>query len=101
MSRATYTRVYDAVLAIPEGSVASYGEVARRAGMEGRARLVGRALRELPEGSVVPWQRVLRASGHLAFPSGDERHRLQIELLRGEGVCIEGGRVDMRRYGIG
>ncbi|MGH8213359.1 MAG: MGMT family protein, partial [Rhodanobacteraceae bacterium] len=38
-----YRRIYAAVAAIPAGRVASYGEIAARAGLPGRARLAGRA----------------------------------------------------------
>jgi methylated-DNA-protein-cysteine methyltransferase related protein len=91
--------ILDVVLQIPEGKVASYGQVALAAGWPGRARLVGKALRDLPDNSHVPWQRVLRADGRVAFPSGDDRHELQVELLRTEGVELRNGRVDLRRFG--
>lgn len=92
-------RIYDTVSRIPEGRVASYGQVARETGLPRRARLVARALGRLPEGSFVPWQRVLRADGRIAFDTDDPRHELQAELLRAEGVTVVGGRVDLRRHG--
>lgn len=91
--------IYDTITRIPEGQVASYGQVASECGLPRRARLVARALAGLPEGSFVPWQRVVRADGHIAFAGEDPRHELQVELLRAEGVSVEEGRIDLRRYG--
>ena len=45
-----YQRIYAAIAAIPPGRVASYGQIAARAGLPGRARLVGAALRDTPDG---------------------------------------------------
>ena len=88
-------RIRGVVAAIPAGSVLAYGEVAARAGLPGRARLVGRVLAE--DAQDLPWHRVLRADGtptpHLATE--------QLARLRAEGVLAEGGRVPMRRYRAG
>jgi hypothetical protein len=42
---------------VAAGEVVGYGELARRAGLPGRARLVARVLREA-EGDALPWHRV-------------------------------------------
>jgi methylated-DNA-protein-cysteine methyltransferase-like protein len=94
---ARYQLIWDTVLDIPPGRVASYGQVARVAGLEQRARLVGKALRELPEGSAVPWFRVLNAAGKLSLTR--EGASLQRSLLEAEGVIFENGRVDLKRFG--
>lgn len=99
MSTAQMRDILDAVLCIPEGRVASYGRVAEMAGWPRRARLVGTALRTLTGGTHIPWHRVLRADGRIAFPTGDPRQELQTELLRQEGVTVQCGRVDMQRFG--
>ena len=54
---ALWVRIWETVELIPPGRVASYGQVAEEAGLPGRARLVGRVLSLLPEGSPVPWHR--------------------------------------------
>ncbi|HEX4103546.1 MAG TPA: MGMT family protein [Pseudonocardiaceae bacterium] len=87
-------RVRGVVAAIPAGSVLAYGEVAARAGLPGRARLVGRILAE--DGQDLPWHRVLRADGTPAPHLATE----QLARLRAEGVLAEGGRVPMRRYRV-
>ncbi len=85
-------QILDAVRAIPRGQVAGYGEVARRAGVPGRARLVARLL---SAGDVpgLPWHRVLRSDGRIAFPEGSQAYREQSQRLRAEGVQVENGRV--------
>lgn len=93
-------RIYAAIAAIPPGRVASYGAIAARAGMPGRARLVGRLLGEVPGGRVLPWFRVLRASGHIAMPPGSPGFREQCRLLRAEGVEVSNGRVPLSRFGL-
>jgi methylated-DNA-protein-cysteine methyltransferase-like protein len=86
------------IRSIPRGCVASYGEIAERAGLPGRARMVGRVLREFP-GDDLPWFRVLRADGRIAFPPGSRGFRTQVRLLSGEGVLVVRGRVDIERHG--
>lgn len=93
-------RVYAAILAIPPGRVASYGAIAMRAGLPGRARLVGRLMGEVPDGMKLPWFRVLRASGQIAFPPGSRGFREQSKLLRAEGVEVKNGRVPLSRFGL-
>jgi len=68
-----FARIYAAVRAIPRGRVASYGEVARRAGLRRGARTVGWALAALPAGTTVPWWRVVRADGTIAPRAGADR----------------------------
>ena len=79
------SRILAAVRAIPAGQAVSYGEVARRAGLPGRARLVARVLAQ-NEDPGLPWHRVLRADGCIALPSGSDAHAEQARRLRAEGV---------------
>jgi methylated-DNA-protein-cysteine methyltransferase-like protein len=87
-----------AIRSIPAGSVASYGELAARAGLPGRARLVGRILGEMPDAKL-PWHRVLRSDGRIAFAPGSRPFREQVRRLAGEGVLVLRGRVDLSRHG--
>lgn len=86
-----HERIRKIVLAIPPGSVASYGDVAELARAPS-PRLVGRVLSE--DGADLPWHRVLRVDG---TPAHHLAHR-QLELLRAEGVLADGEKVNMRRY---
>ena len=90
-------RILAAVRAIPRGRVASYGQVATNAGLKGRARLVGYALRT-GDGRALPWHRVLRANGASAFPDGSVGRTEQCKRLEREGVRVSRGRVDLGRY---
>lgn len=87
------------IAAIPKGRVASYGEIAARAGLPRRARLVGRVLGEAGEGAKLPWHRVLRADGRFAFKPGSRAFREQRARLLDEGVAVKAGRVDLARFG--
>lgn len=98
--QADYQRIYRAVAAIPAGRVASYGQIAARAGLPGRARLVGRALRQTPDGLQLPWHRVLRADGRIALAAGGEAWREQARLLRAEGIVVHNGRIAVDRFGL-
>jgi methylated-DNA-protein-cysteine methyltransferase-like protein len=75
---------------IPAGVVVSYGWVASEAGFPGAARAVGRLLGSSP--APLPWWRVTRADGALAPPVA----RRQAEMLRAEGVVVNGRRVTPR-----
>lgn len=88
----TTKRILAVIRAIPKGEVAGYGEVARRAGLPGRARLVARLLGQ-NEDRRLPWHRVLRSDGRIAFPEGSAGWREQSARLRSEGVRVENGRV--------
>jgi methylated-DNA-protein-cysteine methyltransferase-like protein len=89
--------ILETVMRIPEGRVATYGQVAAAAGLPGRARLVGRALKGLGEDSLVPWHRVLGAGGRISIPS-DGAAGLQRGLLEDEGVTFRAERVDLARH---
>ena len=85
--------IWDVVAQIPRGVVSTYGDVARAAGLPGRARQTGYALKHTPEGLHLPWHRVVGAGGKIAFPPGSSAFREQTRRLRGEGVNVENGRV--------
>ena len=91
-------RIWGVIRDIPRGSVASYGQIAEVAGLTRGARQVGYALRFVPEDEPVPWHRVLRASGQIAFAEGSEQFNEQSKRLMMEGVRVNNGKVDMNEY---
>lgn len=91
-------RIWATICDIPEGFVASYGQIADIAGIPRGARQVGYALRHLPHGSKVPWYRVIQASGNIAFSAGSDAFKEQSRRLKKEGVTIRKGRIDMQKY---
>jgi O-6-methylguanine DNA methyltransferase len=69
--------IWRTVVAIPRGEIATYGGIARRAGLPGRARMVGHALKVAPRALALPWHRVVAAGGRIAFPKGSRQYAEQ------------------------
>lgn len=84
-----------AIRAVPRGQVAGYGMIARRAGLPGRARLVARVLGQNDDRHL-PWHRILRSDGRIAFAPDSPGFAEQSQRLRAEGVDVRNGRVRMR-----
>lgn len=97
-AKTSFERVYQVVRQIPEGKVATYGQVARLAGNKKWSRVVGYALHANPEPGKIPCHRVVNRLGEpsKAFAFGGVNK--QIELLEAEGVTFTDGRVDMKQY---
>lgn len=83
---------------IPHGCVATYGQIARLAGLGRRARMVGYALHRTPDDYSLPWHRVINAQGRIAFPVDSSQYQRQRERLIAEGIALVAGRVDLDRY---
>ena len=94
-----YDRIYAIVKRIPRGRVATYGQVATLAGLDGHARQVGYALHSLPDRSDVPWHRVINARGEVSPRTSGDSHELQRMLLEEEGIVFSpDGRVALKTY---
>lgn len=93
---------YAIIRRIPPGRVATYGQIAALAGHARHARQVGYALAALPEGSDVPWQRVVNSRGEISDRSPEAEpgtEGYQRHLLEEEGVSFDArGRIDLARY---
>lgn len=94
-----YEPIWNVVACIPEGCVASYGQVAALAGYPRGARLVGRALSRAPDSLGLPWHRVVNAAGHISLPAGSPGFAEQVRRLRAEGVAVRGGCVSIAAAG--
>lgn len=79
-------RIFAETSRIPEGRVATYGQIAALAGIPRAPRLVGQALRKLPASSDVPWHRVINAKGMISPRGRPDLELLQRRLLEQEGV---------------
>ncbi len=88
MSDTNQQRIWQVVSQIPEGKIASYGQVAAQAGIPQAARLVGNVLRKLPEGSNLPWHRVVNSQRKISFPVGSPSYQEQKQRLLSEGVVF-------------
>lgn len=94
----SFEKIYDVIRQIPEGQVASYGQIAALAGNRRWARVVGYALHAVPCGSDLPCHRVVSRDGRMSCAFGSGRCNRQTELLKAEGVEFRGDLVDMKRY---
>lgn len=92
-------RVFNAVRSIPEGRVATYGQIAMMCGAPKACRAVGNALHRNPLFKVIPCHRVVNASGALAANFVFGGKDVQRKLLQDEGVEVaEGYRINLKKY---
>lgn len=90
--------IYLALAQIPPGKVITYGNLAKLAGWPGGARLAGRTLCTLPEGSELPWHRVINSQGRSSLPEGSASYKEQIRRLQKEGVEVKNGKIKLSIY---
>ncbi len=90
-------RVYWLVQQVPEGEVATYGQIATLAGSARAARAVGNLMRtSYANGVELPWWRIINASGKISLKGDLHRPALQRELLEKEGIEFRAsGRCDL------
>ncbi|MBO6543983.1 MAG: MGMT family protein [Alphaproteobacteria bacterium] len=94
-----YTRLYKLIEEIPKGQVATYGQLARLAGLT--PRQVGHALGTLngAQARRVPWHRVVNAQGRISLRAEDGGEELQARRLRREKIVFsKSGRIDLKRF---
>ena len=93
--------LYELLLTIPRGKVVTYGTLAEILGNRRMARAVGNALHSNPDGEKHPCYKVVNSKGELsrayAFGGIDEQKR----RLEADGIVVENGKVDLKRYGYG
>lgn len=91
--------LYELLLTIPRGKVVTYGTLAEMLGNRRMARVVGNALHSNPDGEKYPCYKVVNSKGELsrayAFGGIDEQKR----RLEADGIVVENGKVDLKRYG--
>jgi methylated-DNA-protein-cysteine methyltransferase-like protein len=94
-----YQKIYDTIKRIPSGRVATYGQIARLAGLGKQARMVGYALYNLPEDQNIPWHRVVNAKGEISRLPDPEWRMKQRVLLESEGVVFDSNdRISLARF---
>ena len=90
-------RIWQIVAAIPYGHASTYGDVALLAGSPRAARQVGGVLSRLPEGTTLPWHRVVNRHGKIS-QQGDSLLR-QRDALEAEGIVVsDKGQLDLKTY---
>lgn len=94
-----YNDIYAVVCRIPEGQVATYGQIARLIDRPRGARQVGYALAALSDDKQVPWHRVVNAQGGISHRAKGGYEDYQRILLESEGVTFdENGRIDLPQF---
>ena len=90
-------RIYHLVSQIPEGCVATYGQLAAMAGSPRASRIVGAAMYRAPEG--LPCHRVIYGDGRLCCDQAFGEKEIQRQMLEEEGITfLSDGRVDLKRH---
>jgi methylated-DNA-protein-cysteine methyltransferase-like protein len=98
MKKTFHQRVIKVIKNIPEGFVATYGQIARRAGNPGAARQVSYILHSSSKKENLPWHRVVNSKGGISLRPG-HGYELQKQLLQDEGVEFdENDHIDLKRY---
>lgn len=94
-----FEEVYGVVKKVPEGKVATYGQIARILGQPAKAKIVGWALYSNPSQSGIPCHRVVNRKGYLSGGGAFGGIGVQKELLEAEGIIFdESGTIDLDKY---
>lgn len=94
-----FEKIYDVVIKIPKGKVATYGQVARLAGNSRWSRVVGYALHQNPAPGIIPCHRVVNREGKVADSFVFGGGGVQRQMLENEGIVFDdNGRVDLSKY---
>ncbi|MBE6732789.1 MAG: MGMT family protein [Ruminococcaceae bacterium] len=99
MSLSVFEKIYEVVLKIPKGRVATYGQVAFLAGNPRWARVVGYALHQNPKPFIIPCHRVVNRNGEIAESFAFGGGNVQRQILEDEGITFESdGTIDLKKY---
>ncbi|MBU2707283.1 MGMT family protein [Zooshikella marina] len=98
MEVSKHERIWQVVSMIPTGKVATYGQVARMAGLKNHSRMVGSVLSQLPPHSGLPWHRVINSKGRISFPQNSPQYNKQKQLLLAEGINFISDKVSLASY---
>ncbi|WP_100658567.1 MGMT family protein [Alteromonas flava] len=98
MATESMQRIWQVVKLIPVGRVATYGQVADLAGLPGRARLTSKALGAAPKAMQLPWYRVLRSDGKIAFDKHSDFALRQRDALLAEDIMVTNFRVKLDQF---
>ena len=91
--------IFQVIAQIPYGRVASYGQIARLAGIPRHSRLVGYVLKHMDADSSLPWYRVINSQGKISLSKlNDQGQNIQAQLLLAEGILVIGNKVKMKEF---
>lgn len=90
--------ILQVVALIPYGKVATYGQIAKMAGLPKHARLVGRVLQQV-EDKPLPWHRVINSQGKISLSKLDAQgDNLQIIKLQAENIVVNAAKINLKLY---
>jgi methylated-DNA-protein-cysteine methyltransferase-like protein len=98
MNNEKHQAILAVIKAIPAGCLATYGDVAKLAGLPRGHRLVARLLSQLPDDTLIPWHRVVNGQGKIALPVGGACYQRQRERLLQEGIILKGNKIEPRLF---
>ena len=91
--------IFQVIAQIPYGRVASYGQIARLAGIPKHSRLVGYVLKHMDADSSLPWYRVINSQGKISLSKlNDQGQNIQAQLLLAEGILVIEDKVKMKVF---
>ena len=93
-----YRKIWETINRIPVGKVATYGQIAKIAGLGAHARLIGYALHNLPHNSTVPWHRVINSKGEISLSKESGLYYYQKTLLEQENIIFNSNKIDLEKY---
>jgi methylated-DNA-protein-cysteine methyltransferase-like protein len=92
-------QILQVVALIPYAKVATYGQIAKLAGLPKHARLVGYVLKNIEADSVIPWHRVINSQGKISLSKVNDRgENIQGLKLLAEGVKMDGDKINLNKY---
>ncbi|OEY91699.1 methyltransferase [Acinetobacter proteolyticus] len=95
-----HRQILEVIALIPYGKVASYGQIAKLAGLPKHPRLVGYVLKHLDKDSEIPWYRVINSQGRISVTRINEKgENVQQNLLEQEGIYLLNGKVSLKIFG--
>ncbi|OTG81036.1 MGMT family protein [Acinetobacter sp. ANC 4648] len=93
-------QILEVISRIPYGKVASYGQIAKMAGLPKHARLVGYVLKKLESDVDIPWYRVINAQGKISLNKlNAQGENIQQIKLAAEGIYLLNGKVNIKQFG--
>jgi len=100
LKRNTFDIIYTIVNEIPYGKVATYGQIAAIVSPGLPARIVGYALHGLPDGTNIPWHRVINSKGKISYAATRNEHdSFQQKILEQEGIKFTAdGKIELKKY---
>jgi methylated-DNA-protein-cysteine methyltransferase-like protein len=94
-----HRQILEVIALIPYGKVATYGQIAKLAGLPKHARLVGYVLKHLDKSSEIPWYRVINSQGKISVTRINQQgENVQQSLLEQEGIYLLNGKVSLKKF---